>query len=103
MIGFVGSEDKLEWCKNELGFDHVFNYKKVNFSEALTQVAPDGVDMFFDNIGGDYYHTIVNKHMRKFGRVAICGSIANYNDVNPQTCKFINKKNIKNLLNYIKL
>lgn len=79
-IGFVGSEEKLEWCKNELGFDHVFNYKTTNFSEAISQVAPDGVDLFFDNVGGEYYHTIINKHMRKYGRASLCGSIENYND-----------------------
>lgn len=50
VIAFVGSDDKLKWCKDELGFDHVFNYKKVNFSEAISQVAPDGVDLFFDNV-----------------------------------------------------
>jgi NADPH-dependent curcumin reductase CurA len=50
VIGFVGSDEKLDWCKNDLGFDHVFNYKKVNFSEAISQVAPSGVDVFFDNV-----------------------------------------------------
>ncbi|CAF0705338.1 unnamed protein product [Brachionus calyciflorus] len=79
VIGFVGSEDKLNWCK-ELGFDHVFNYKSSNFGEALSQVAPNGVDIYFDNVGGDYYHTIINKHMRKGGRVLVCGSIQTYQD-----------------------
>ena len=73
VIGFVGSEEKLEWCKNELGFDHVFNYKKVNYSEAISKVAPNGVDIFFDNVGGDFFHTVVSKHMKLFGRVCICG------------------------------
>lgn len=50
VIAFVGTEEKLNWCKNELGFDHVFNYKKVNFSEAISQVAPEGIDCFFDNV-----------------------------------------------------
>ncbi len=50
MIAFVGSDDKVNWCKNELGFDHVFNYKKSNFSEEISRVAPKGVDMFFDNV-----------------------------------------------------
>ena len=50
MIGLVGSEEKLSWCKDELGFDHVFNYKKVKIDEALSQVAPDGVDIYFDNV-----------------------------------------------------
>lgn len=50
VIAFVGSDDKLEWCQKELGFDHVFNYKKVKFSEVIHKVAPEGVEMFFDNV-----------------------------------------------------
>ena len=50
VIGFVGSDEKAEWCKNELGFDHVINYKKRNFSEALSEIAPDGVDIYYDNV-----------------------------------------------------
>jgi len=50
VIAFVGSDEKLDWCKNELGFDHVFNYKKCNFSEEISKVAPDGADLFFDNV-----------------------------------------------------
>ena len=50
VIAFVGSDDKQKWCKDDLGFDHVFNYKKVKFSEAISQVAPEGVEMFFDNV-----------------------------------------------------
>ena len=84
VIAFVGSDDKLQWCKNELGFDHVFNYKKCNFSEEIAKVAPAGVDLFFDNVGGEWYHTIVNKHMRKYGRATLCGSIENYNDKTPK-------------------
>lgn len=45
MIGLVGSDEKLKWCKEELGFDHVFNYKTIDFSEAISQAAPDGVDV----------------------------------------------------------
>lgn len=50
VIAFVGSDDKLKWCKDDLGFDHVFNYKKVDFSEEIAKVAPNGVEMFFDNV-----------------------------------------------------
>jgi len=84
VIAFAGTEDKVNWCKNELGFDHVFNYKTTNFSEAISKVAPEGVEMFFDNVGGDWYQTILLKHMKRYGRVLICGSIENYNDKNPK-------------------
>jgi NADPH-dependent curcumin reductase CurA len=83
----VGSEDKVDWCKNELHFDHVFNYKKVTISNALSQVAPDGVDIYYDNVGGEFFHTIMNKHMRKFGRILTVGSIQTYNDIQPKSCK----------------
>ena len=88
MIAFVGSDDKAKWCHDELGFDHVFNYKKVNFSEEIRKLAPEGVEMFFDNVGGEYYVQIINKHMKKYGRVSLCGSIENYNDKEPKLCKY---------------
>lgn len=50
VIAFVGSDDKLNWCKNELGFDHVFNYKTVDFSQTINQLAPEGCELFFDNV-----------------------------------------------------
>ena len=92
VIAFVGSEDKLEWCKNELGFDHVFNYKKSNFSEDIAKVAPNGVELFFDNVGGEWYHTIISKHMKKYGKVVLCGSIENYNDKTPKLYPAVNFK-----------
>ena len=70
-------------------------------------MAPEGVEMFFDNVkfvfpiwkcsfiillsfkvGGDYYHTIINKHMKRYGRASLCGSIENYNDATPKLCKY---------------
>jgi hypothetical protein len=50
VIAFVGTQEKLDWCKNDLNFDHVFNYKTSNFSEEISKVAPDGVELFFDNV-----------------------------------------------------
>ena len=49
VIGFAGEEDKVKWLK-ELGFDHAFNYKKVNVFDTLQKVAPKGVDCYFDNV-----------------------------------------------------
>lgn len=50
VIGFAGTEDKLKWLKDDLGFDHVFNYKTVNVHKTLREVAPKGVDCYFDNV-----------------------------------------------------
>ena len=50
MIGYAGRDDKVKWLK-ELGFDFAYNYKKVNLSESLKEAAPDGVDVYYDNVG----------------------------------------------------
>ncbi|XP_069141165.1 prostaglandin reductase 1-like isoform X1 [Argopecten irradians] len=81
VVGCAGTDDKCKWLK-ELGFDEVFNYKKVDLSEALKAAAPDGFDCFFDNIGADFTATAL-KHMKLFGRVSICGQISSYNDKAP--------------------
>lgn len=81
VIGCAGSEDKCNWLKDELGFDFVFNYKTQNVSEALTEGAPNGIDCYFDNVGGEMTVTVIQKHMNRLGRIAVCGSLSNYNSV----------------------
>ena len=49
MIGYAGTDDKVKWLK-ERGFDFAYNYKKVNLSESLKEAAPEGVDVYFDNV-----------------------------------------------------
>ena len=50
MIGYAGSDDKVRWLEDELGFDRAFNYKSVDLKESLKEAAPDGVDCYFDNV-----------------------------------------------------
>ena len=50
MIGYAGTDEKVKWLKGELGFNFAFNYKKVNLSESLKEAAPEGVDVFYDNV-----------------------------------------------------
>lgn len=78
VIGIAGSDNKCKWLKNDLGFDHVINYKTQDISAALSEAAPDGVDCYFDNVGGEISSSVINQ-MRDFGRIAICGSISCYN------------------------
>lgn len=85
VIGILGSDEKAAWCKNELGFDHIINYKTSNWSEELSKIAPDGVDIYYDNVGGEYYHTTVAKHMKSGGRILVVGSIQTYNDLETKT------------------
>ena len=50
VIGYAGADDKVKWLKEELGFDFAFNYKKVDLSESIKEAAPEGVDVYFDNV-----------------------------------------------------
>ena len=52
VIGYVGTDEKVKWLKEELGFDFAFNYKKVNLSKSLKEAAPEGVDVYFDVVSG---------------------------------------------------
>lgn len=79
VIGFTGSDEKVEWLEKEIGFDKAFNYKTVNVPTALKQIAPKGVDCYFDNVGGEISSQIISQ-MNLFGRISACGSISAYND-----------------------
>ncbi|XP_031627908.1 prostaglandin reductase 1-like [Contarinia nasturtii] len=78
VIGIAGSDDKCTWLTSELGFDHAINYKTESVAEVLKKYAPDGVDCYFDNVGGAISSIVINQ-MRDFGRISVCGSISSYN------------------------
>jgi len=81
VVGVAGTEDKLAWMKNELGFDHVINYKTCEDLDAVfKKVCPEGIDCYFDNVGGEFvYHVVHN--MNDFGRISQCGSVSSYNKI----------------------
>ena len=82
VIGIAGSDEKCQWLENELGFDAAINYKTKSIRTSLLRVLPKdkkGVDCYFDNVGGKISHHVMTS-MNMFGRVAICGAIASYND-----------------------
>ncbi|BFZ08659.1 hypothetical protein BsWGS_11698 [Bradybaena similaris] len=76
-VGLVGSEEKCEYIK-KIGFDHAVNYKQENISQVLERVASNGVDIYFDNVGGNISDTVYGK-LRESGRVLVCGQISTYN------------------------
>jgi prostaglandin reductase 1 len=78
VIGFAGTDEKVDYLKS-IGFDYAFNYKTVALHETLTQTVPGGIDVYFDNVGGEFSDTVILHHMKQFGRVAICGGISQYN------------------------
>lgn len=79
VIGFAGSDEKCKWLEDEMGFDKAINYKQENLEQALKDAAPDGIDCYFDNVGGTLSYLIIDQ-MRMFGRISVCGAISGYND-----------------------
>jgi NADPH-dependent curcumin reductase CurA len=80
VVGFAGSEEKVDWLTDDLGFDAAVNYKAVDdYRAALDDVAPDGVDVYFDNVGGPITDAVFTK-LNLDARVAVCGQISHYND-----------------------
>ncbi|AEO60320.1 hypothetical protein MYCTH_2309470 [Thermothelomyces thermophilus ATCC 42464] len=78
VIGSVGSDDKLDFIINELGFDGGFNYKKERTSDALKRLAPEGLDIYYENVGGEQLADALDA-MKDFGRIVACGMISQYN------------------------
>ncbi len=82
VIGIAGGEDKCEYMKNKLGFDEVIDYKKGSLRSALRKACPDGLDVYFDNVGGETLDTCLSM-LRMKARVVICGAISQYNNETP--------------------
>ena len=82
VIGSAGSAEKVAYLTDELGFDAAFNYKDGPVVEQLADAAPDGIDVYFDNVGGDHLEAAITL-LRVHGRVAMCGAIAQYNATSP--------------------
>ncbi|MGW8060744.1 NADP-dependent oxidoreductase [Streptomyces ziwulingensis] len=82
VIGSAGSDEKVKLLVDEYGFDAAFNYKEGPVSEQLRAAAPDGVDVYFDNVGGDHLEAAIGS-LNRDGRIAICGAISVYNNTEP--------------------
>lgn len=79
VIASTGSDEKVDWLKNELKVDYAFNYKKVeNLVLYFKEVCPDGFDLYFDNVGGDFLESAIFQ-MKNFGRIVVCGRISQMN------------------------
>ncbi|KAK4552845.1 hypothetical protein LTR86_010179 [Recurvomyces mirabilis] len=90
VIGSVGSDEKLDYILQDLGFDAGFNYKKEDPMDALPHLAPDGIDIYFENVGGRHLEAAISS-FRLFGRTVVCGMIGDYNK------PFEKKYGVKNL------
>jgi NADPH-dependent curcumin reductase CurA len=78
VIGSVGDDKKLDFIKNELNFDAGFNYKTEKPADALARLAPNGIDIYYENVGGEQLEAAINA-MNNFGRIIACGMISQYN------------------------
>lgn len=82
VIGSAGSDEKVKLLIEEYGFDAAFNYKNGPVDEQLREAAPDGIDVYFDNVGGDHLEAAIGS-LNLNGRIAICGMISVYNNTEP--------------------
>ena len=84
VIGSAGSQAKTDWLRTEAGCDHVIDYKTAgDLTKALAAAAPQGIDVYFENVGGEHLVAALNV-LKSFGRIAVCGMIGTYNDTTPQ-------------------
>jgi len=79
VIGSAGSDDKCRWLKEEIKLDAAINYKTQELRTALKAAAPRGIDVYFDNVGGEHLNAALPR-MNPLGRIAVCGMISAYNN-----------------------
>jgi NADPH-dependent curcumin reductase CurA len=82
VVGSAGSPEKVAFVHDELGFDAAFDYHDGPVAQLLSNAAPDGIDVYFDNVGGDHLEAAIAA-LRPFGRAALCGAISQYNATEP--------------------
>lgn len=87
VVGIAGADDKCKWLTDDLGFDAAINYKHSDWKEKLTAATPKGVDINFENVGGEIMHAVLGR-MNLFGRVVLCGLISGYTKADPAVASF---------------
>ncbi len=83
VVGIAGSDNKCKWIVDDLGFDGAINYKTEDVRARLKELCPDGVDVYFENVGGEITEAVLD-NLNDFSRIALCGMISFYNDENAQ-------------------
>jgi NADPH-dependent curcumin reductase len=82
VVGLTSTDEKCKWIKDDLGYDAAINYKTENVHAALKQHCPKGIDVYFDNVGGEILEAVLN-HVNLRARVVLCGAITQYNSDQP--------------------
>jgi len=87
VVGIAGGAEKCKWLTDELGFDAAVDYKQPDWKEKLAAATPKGVDIDYENVGGEIMHEVL-KHMNLHGRVVLCGLISGYTKEDPALGSF---------------
>ena len=82
VIGSAGGAEKVAHLQDDLGFHHAFDYRQADILAELRDAAPQGIDVYFDNVGGEHLQAALN-HMKPNGRIPLCGMISQYNATEP--------------------
>jgi NADPH-dependent curcumin reductase CurA len=83
VVGIAGTDEKCEWLTGELGFDAAINYKTQDVPKSLREACPDGIDVYFDNVGGEILNAVLAQ-LKLRARIVLCGGISGYNAIEPQ-------------------
>jgi len=87
VVGIAGTDEKCKWIKDDLGFDAAINYKHPDWKEKLVAATPKGIDIDFENVGGEIMHAVLDR-MNLHGRVVLCGLISGYTRQDPALSSF---------------
>jgi NADPH-dependent curcumin reductase CurA len=87
VVGIAGSDEKCKWIKDDLGFDAAINYKHPDWKAQLVAATPSGVDIDFENVGGDIMQAVLGR-MNLHGRVVLCGLISGYTRQDPALASY---------------
>ena len=82
VVGIAGDQEKCDYCVQTLGFDACINYRTDNVRQALRAACPQGIDVYFDNVGGEILDLVLEQ-IRLKARIVICGAISQYNNTTP--------------------
>jgi NADPH-dependent curcumin reductase len=87
VVGIAGTDEKCKWIKDDLGFDAAINYKHPDWREQLAAATPNGIDIDFENVGGEIMQAVLDR-MNLHGRVVLCGLISGYTRQDPALASF---------------
>ncbi len=83
VVGIAGSDEKCRWVTEDLGFDECINYRTESIADGLRRTCPEGIDVYFDNVGGQTLNEVLAR-INNFARIILCGAISQYDSATPE-------------------